>query len=120
MVNGADGSDDEDNTMPPLRHQGDGDDSSDEEDDDVDEEYSGPVFEPTSLCRGTRVRKQVKHLVPAHKGQSYDRDQGVAFHQVSHLRVSEEEEIKVSLQDLDTVRRKGYYTLTSMKIPRIQ
>ena len=42
------------------------------EDDDVDEEYSGPDIGQTSLRRGTRVRKQVKHLVPTHKGQSYD------------------------------------------------
>ena len=38
------------------------------------------------------MRKQARYLVPTHKGQSYD--QGVAFHQVSHLRVSEGDELK--------------------------
>ena len=92
MVNGVDGSNGEDNVMPLLRCQNDGDDSSDKEDDDVDREYSGPVIELTSLRRGTRTRKQVTQLVPTNKGQSYD--QGVTFHQVSHLRASDEDKIK--------------------------
>ena len=66
--NGGDGVNDDGDTVPPLRHQSDGDNSSGEEDDDVDEEYSGPGFEPTSLRQGTRVRRQVKHLVSTHKG----------------------------------------------------
>ena len=57
MVNGVDGSNDEDDTMVPLRHQNDGDDSSDKEDDDVDEEYSEPNVSQMSLRRGTRARK---------------------------------------------------------------
>ena len=78
MVDGIDGSNKEDNTMPPLCRQSDGDNSSDKEDNGVDEEYSEPNVSQTSLRRRTRERKQVKHLVPIHKGQSYD--QGVAFH----------------------------------------
>ena len=83
----------------------------------MDEESAGPDIGQTLLRRETRVRKQVKYLVPTHKGQSYD--QGVAFHQVSYLRVSERE-LKVSLEKLDTAQRRGCYTLTSMKIPRVQ
>ena len=75
-----------------LRHQNNGDNSSGKEDDTMDEEYSGPYIGQTSLRRGTRVKKQVKHIVPTHKGQSYD--QGVAIHQVSHLRVSEGDNVK--------------------------
>ena len=86
MVDGDSGSNDNDGTIPPLRHQCEGGDSSDKEDDGMYEEYSGPVFEPTVLCQGTRVRSQAKYLVPTHTGQSYD--QGVSFHQVSHLKVS--------------------------------
>ena len=72
MVTGVDGSNDEDDAMPPLRRQSDGDDSSDEEDDDMDEQYSEPNASQTSLRRGTSVKKQVKHLVLTHKGQSYN------------------------------------------------
>ena len=68
MGNGASGSNDDNDTVPPLSHQSIRDDSSDGEDNDVDEEYSGPVFEPTSLCGGPRMRRQAKHLVPTHKG----------------------------------------------------
>ena len=60
MVNGVDGSSDED--------QSDENNISDKEDDDVDKEYSGPVIESTSLRRGTRVKKQVKYIVLTHKG----------------------------------------------------
>ena len=105
MVNGVDGSNDEDDVMSPLHHQNDGDGSSDREDNDVDKEYSEPNVSQTSLRRGPRVRKQVKHLVPTHKGQSYD--QGVAFHQVSHLRVSEEEEIKGQFAGAGYSTKKG-------------
>jgi hypothetical protein len=92
VSDGNDSSDDKDNGMPSLRHQNDGDNSSDDEDDDEGKEYTGPVIEPETLRRGKRVRKQARYLVPNHKGQSYN--QGVTFHQVSHLRVSEGEEIK--------------------------
>ena len=68
MVNGGTGSNDENNSVPSLRHQREWDDSSDEEDNNMDEEYSEPVVEPTALCRGTRVIRQAKYLDPTHKG----------------------------------------------------
>ena len=60
MVDGVDGSNDEDDTMPQLRHQNDGDNSSDEEDDDVDEEYSEPNGSHTPLCMGNMGEKAGK------------------------------------------------------------
>ena len=49
MVNGVSGSNDEDDSMLPLRHLSEGDDSSDKVDDDMNKEYSGPVVCPTAL-----------------------------------------------------------------------
>ena len=45
MVNGVGDSDDENDVMPLLHHQNDGEDSSEKEDNDVDEEYPGPDME---------------------------------------------------------------------------
>ena len=77
---------------PPLDHQSDGDDSSDKEGNHEEEECPGPVVESTTRCQGKRVKKQARYRVTTHKGQSYD--QGVAFCQVSHLRVSKVGDIK--------------------------
>ena len=81
MVSGGDdSSDDEDNGMPHLWHQSDGDVSSDDNHDNEDKEYSRPIVEQTTLHQGKRTRRQARYLVPTHKGQSYE--QGVVFHQV--------------------------------------
>ena len=106
MVNdGESGSDDDSDTIPPIHHQSDGDNSSDEEDNDKDEEHSGPVVESTTLRQEKRARRQAKYLVPTHKGQSYD--QGVAFHQVSHLMVSKGGNIKGQFAGARSSTKKG-------------
>ena len=103
--NGESGSNDDNNTISPLQHQSVGDNSSDEEDDDMNEEYSGPVVEPQQMCQGKRVRRQVKYLVSTHKGQSYD--QGVAFHHVSHLKVSKGDKVKGQIAGAGYSTKKG-------------
>ena len=105
MADGDSGSNDEDDNIPPLCHQSEGDDSSDKEDNDMGEEYSRPVVEPTALRQGTRVRKQASYLNPTHKGQSYD--QGVAFHEVSHLKVSKGDKIKVQFAGAGYSTKRG-------------
>ena len=92
MVNGVSGGDDEDDSIPPLRRQSEGDDISNKEDNSMDKDYSGHVVGPTALCQATRVRRQARYLDHTHKGKSYY--QGVAFHRVSHLKVSEGDTIK--------------------------
>ena len=92
VIDGDNSIDDENGAMTHLTHQNDGNNSSDNKDNNADKEYAGPVVESTTLRQGKRVRKQAIYLVPTNKGQNYD--QGVSFHQVSHLRVSEGEEIK--------------------------
>ena len=51
------------------------------------------------------MRRQARYLDPTHKGQSYD--QGVAFHQVSHLKVSEGDEIKGQCVGAEYSTKKG-------------
>jgi hypothetical protein len=87
LVNGCnDGSNNEDDGIPHIGHQRDGDDSSNGNYDDEDKEYSGPDVATEPLRQGKRVRRQDWYLIPSHKGTYYD--QGVAFHQVSHLTMS--------------------------------
>ena len=91
--------------IPSHHHQSEGDDSSDEEDDNMDKEYSGSGVEPTALRQGTSVRRQVRYLDPTNKGQSYD--QGVTFHQVSHLKMSKGDNSKDQFAGAGYSTKKG-------------
>ena len=56
MVNdGESGSNDNNDSIPPLQRQSEGYNSSHKEDNNMDEEYSVPAMEPPTLRQGKRV-----------------------------------------------------------------